>query len=118
MEVQRQRMEIVVKIQDFGIKIREPYRIRNNKKYTKIYHNIVDIIYNKSYGLVLTTVNEARKIIFYIINDIYFLTLMYLWYTAAHGSMMKPPNAKVVSGNAPPPVAATYYTLIYSDTIN
>ena len=28
---------------------------------------------------------------------------MYLWYTAAHGSMMKPPNAKVVSGNVSPP---------------
>ena len=39
------RTGVVVKNWNFGVKGREPNRIGKNKKYTKIYHNPVAIIY-------------------------------------------------------------------------
>ena len=50
----------------------------------------------------LTSVAEICNCAVYIIDDIFVFCIDGLLYTADRGSLMNPPNAKAVSGNAPP----------------
>ena len=72
---------------------------------------------HNQYGSGISYVTEVNECIVYILYGIICLPIV-IQYTVDCGYLMQPPNAKEVSGYFPPSVFATYFTSIYSYTIN